>query len=214
MDMNYEGLIELVGKQGWFEFSTLAQLTDERRASLQVQLHRWCRAGKLRRLRRGMYAFPESFRRKPLVPLELANRLYAPSYLSLHWALGFYGMIPEYVVQYTSITRRKPAVFENDLGAFVYRNIKAEAFFGYRSTEVAGVGVQMAEPEKALLDLWHIEKGEWDLARMEAMRFQAFDLVDPDRLTDYANRFHSSRLKQATSVWMKMCSQQDEGVDL
>ena len=212
--MRYEELLGIVGDHGWFDFATLAQLTDERRASLQVQVHRWCQSGKLLRLRRGVYAFPERFRRKPLIPSELANRLYAPSYLSLHWALGFYGVIPEHVAQYTSVTRRKPAVFENDLGVFTYRNVKAGAFFGYRSMDVLGVGVQIAEPEKALLDLWHLDKGEWDLVRMAGMRFQAFDQVDPERLKTYADRFRSPRLEVTVQVWLDLCSQQDEGDEL
>jgi predicted transcriptional regulator of viral defense system len=212
--MKYEDLVEIMGPQRWFEFATLVQLTDERRASLQVQLHRWCRTGKLLRLRRGAYALPERYRKRPLPPTELANRLYAPSYLSMHWALGFYGMIPEHVPHYTSITRRKPATFENDFGIFVYRNIKAGAFFGYRGTEIAGVRVQIAEPEKALLDLWHLEKGPWDRLRMAAMRFQAFEMVDPQRLEEYAGRFRSARLESAVRVWLELSAQQDEGVEL
>jgi len=33
----------------------------------------------------------------------LAGPIYPPSYLSLHWALGFYGLIPEQVVTLTSV---------------------------------------------------------------------------------------------------------------
>ena len=212
--MKYYDLVKLIGEHGWFEFSTLAQLTDERRASIQVQIHRWIRAGKLLHLRRGMYALPERYGRNRLASAELANRLYAPSYLSMHWALGYYGMIPEQVQQYTSITRRKPAQFENAFGTFSYRNVKAGAFFGYRTTDIAGTRVQLAEPEKALLDLWHLEKGKWDRPRMEEMRFQAADVVVPDRLRDYATRFGSPRLEAATRVWLELCEQQDEGVEL
>jgi len=212
--MKYDDLVGLFGSQGWFELATLVQAASEERHSLQVQLYRWCRSGKLLSLRRGMYALPEHHRKHQLAPTALANSLYAPSYLSTYWALSYYGMIPELVPQYSSITRRKPAQFENAFGLFVYRNIKASAFFGYRTIEISGVRVQVAEPEKALLDLWHLESGVWDRPRMEAMRFQSLDQVDQERLETYANRFRSARLRAAVRVWKELSDAEDEGVEL
>lgn len=212
--MTYDELVRAMGKQVWFDLATLVQLTGARRASLVIQLHRWVQNGKLLPLRRGMYALPEPYRRRPLGAAEIANHLYAPSYLSTHWALGYYGMIPEYVQQFTSITRRKPAVFENDFGAFVYRNIKESFFFGYQAAEIGGVRVQIAQPEKALLDLWHLEKGAWTKPRMLEMRFQNFDTVDCERLKTYADRFHSPRVEAALNTWLEMEREEEEGVEL
>lgn len=212
--MTYDALVDLAGDPGWFEFATLAQMTEERRQSLQVQIHRWKRSGKVLPLRRGMYALPERYRKKPLVSAELANRLYAPSYLSTYWALGYYGMIPEHVPQFTSVTQRKPGRFENDFGVFAYRNLKAEAFFGYKALDIAGARVLVAEPEKALLDLWHLEKGAWNRSRLDEMRFHGFELVDPKRLKSYGDRFHSPRIGIAVSEWLKLVEADDEGVEL
>jgi len=212
--MNYEKLIELTADRGWFDFATLVQITDEQRHSLQVQLHRWLKSGKLLSLRRGMYALPERFRKRPLDPMELANRIYAPSYLSTHWVLGYYGMIPEQVHRYTSVTRRKPARFENEFGTFDYRNLKAEAFFGYQTISSKRGSALVAEPEKALLDLWHLESGNWHRARMEAMRFQGFDNVDAKRLEDYASRFASPRIEAAVETWLALREEQQEGLEL
>ena len=52
---------------------------------------RWIKKGYLSRLRQGYYAFPE-YRRMPDYSLYFANRIYKPSYISLHTALSFYGM--------------------------------------------------------------------------------------------------------------------------
>ena len=60
-------------------------------------LTRWCRKGLLVKLRNQYYAFPEC-RKMPDFARYVANRIYAPSYISLHSALSFYGMIPEEVV--------------------------------------------------------------------------------------------------------------------
>lgn len=202
--MKYDNLVNILGMQGWFDLSTIVQLSGERRDSLRIQLYRWCKSGKLLPLRRGMYAFPDRYSGRKINPAELANKLYTPSYLSSYWALGYYGMIPEHVSLFTSISSRVPRTFDNYFGVFRYRNIKLSAFFGYKSINIDGVQVLMAEPEKALLDLWHLEKGNWTLPRMIEMRFQGFEMVDPGKLKQYASHFNSRRLYNAVEMWLKL----------
>ncbi len=72
----------------------------------------WIRKGYLIRLRQGYFAFAEYKERKDFA-LYFANRIYRPSYISLHIALAFYGVIPESVVQITSATSLKTASFSN-----------------------------------------------------------------------------------------------------
>ncbi len=209
--MTYDALVKLLGPQGYFDLPSLVQLSGERRPALLLQLSRWCKSGRLLPLRRGMYAFPERYSGRPVSPPELANALYSPSYLSGLWALGFLGMIPERVVTYTSVTSRVPRTFENAFGTFEYRHVKPAAFFGCRPVEIGGRRVLLAEPEKALLDLWHLEAGAWDRARMAGMRFQGFELVDAAKLRAYAERFVSPRLLAAAEVWLGLSRSEEEG---
>jgi predicted transcriptional regulator of viral defense system len=53
-------------------------------------LTRWVKRGLLVKLRNGFYAFSEYFE-KPGFSLYISNRIYKPSYISLHTALAFYG---------------------------------------------------------------------------------------------------------------------------
>lgn len=76
---------------------------------------RWTKVGQLIRLRQGFYTFPE-YKQKPDFTLYFANRIYLPSYVSLHTALAFYGLIPEAVVQVTSVTSLKITSLSNDFG--------------------------------------------------------------------------------------------------
>ncbi len=209
--MRYERLLEVLGDQEFFDLASVVQLTAEKRESIRMQLYRWSRAGKLLPLRRGMYAFSENYRRREVNHAELANQLYSPSYISTHWALGFLGLIPEKVVTYTSVTSRGPRVFENYFGVFRYRHIKSTAFFGYRPVKIDGRKVLLADPEKALLDLWHLEKGLWDECRMDEMRFQNTRSVSMSKLRQYARRFDSPRLMAAVGVWSRVCASQLEG---
>lgn len=211
MYMKYEYLLTKLGNHAFFDLATVVQLADERRETVQVQLYRWCKAGKLIPLRRKMYALPEPYISRPINPAELANYLYRPSYLSTHWALGYYGLIPERVVGYTSICARVPRIFENAFGRFTYRHVKPSAFFGYRAIQTEGRKILIAEPEKALLDLWYLESGKWTPERMSEMRFQNWELVDSERLQSYAVRFESPRIVEATDEWLRLGELEEEG---
>ena len=117
---------------------------------------RWSKNGLLIRLRQGYYTFPE-YKGKSDFTLYFANRIYRPSYVSLHTALSFYGMIPEAVVQITSVTSLKTASFTNNFGEYDYKSIKQDLMFGYNLKPIAdGKTLQLARPEKALLDLLYL----------------------------------------------------------
>ena len=213
--MRLDAALDLLGSLPFFDLATVAQLTEEPHGSLVNQMHRWSRAGKLVPLRRGMYAFADRYRRVAVSPASLANALYSPSYLSGLWALGFHGLIPEAVSSYTSVTTRTPRRFDNRFGAFVYHAIKRDFFFGYRTVSIAGAEVVIATPEKALLDLFHLNSGEWDRPRMVEMRFQQGAGIDRRRLREYAQRMGKPRILRAAQVWLECCdAPDDDGVDV
>jgi predicted transcriptional regulator of viral defense system len=210
--MKFEHLLHLVGDLPWFDFATVLQLSGEPRQNLRVRLYEWRKAGKLLSLRRGMYALAPPYRRMAAHPALLSNQLYRPSYLSLHWALSFYGLIPEKTVTYTAVTPRVPRTFENEFGRYRYSNLKQGFFFGYRAVTMSGDDVFIASPEKALLDLWHLNSGTWSVDRMAGMRFQNFDTVSSKRLRGGAKRFGLPRLMRAVSAWEQLGDLENETV--
>jgi len=209
--MRFEALAKLVGALPCFDMPLLTQGFDDGREVVRVQLARWMKQGKVIGLRRGVYALAETYRRTPVVPAVLAQKLYRPSYLSGLWALGHYDMIPERVFWFTSVTTRGPRRFENPFGVFDYRNVKRECFFGFRVVAYAGAEVLVAEPEKALLDHFHLTDGEWTVERLTEMRYQHHELVAPERLRAYARRFASPRLRRAAERWLDLAAQAEEG---
>lgn len=209
--MKYGSLVEYCGALECFDLPLLVQGFDESRKAIQVQLSRWMRNGKVIGLRRGMYTLPDSYRRAVLAPARLANQLYRPSYLSSLWALGYYDMIPERVVWLTSVAPRVPRRFQNPFGVFDYRNIKQAAFFGYVAVPYGDREVLVAEPEKALLDHWHLTPGEWTQARLEEMRYQHHHRVSEDKLRAYAERFQSPRLCRVIERWLTLAGEAEKG---
>lgn len=209
--MEYPKLVELTGTMPWFDLPLLVQAFDDRREGIRVQLSRWIKQGKVIGLRRGMYTLPDTYRRATLTPAAMANQLYRPSYLSGLWALGFHDMIPERVVWLTSVTPRVPRRFENPFGVFDYRNIKQDCFFGYQMVTYGGQEILVAEPEKALLDHWHLTAGEWSEERIEEMRYQHVDKVLGSKLRSYADCFRSPRLARAVDRWLKLAVEAEKG---
>jgi predicted transcriptional regulator of viral defense system len=209
--MNFDSLVKLTGAMPHFDLPLLVQAFDDPRASIRVQLSRWARQGKVIGLRRGFYTLAEPYRSAPASPAALANALYRPAYLSGLWALGFYDLIPERVHWLTSVTTRPPQRFENPFGLFDYRNIKQEAFFGYRTVRDGTVDILVADPEKALLDHWHLNEGEWTMERLEEMRYQNAERVDAERLRAYAARYRSPRLERAVERWTPVVIAAEKG---
>lgn len=112
------------------------------------------RAGMLVKLKRGLFVVSPEISGK-MISIELvANHLYAPSYISAHYALRHYGLIPERVYEITSITTLHSRRFENTLGKFSYRGVSSAYFsIGIRSELSEGISYMIATPEKALCDM-------------------------------------------------------------
>lgn len=201
--MRFNELVELAGGLGCFDLPLLVQMAGGDRESIRVQLSRWMKAGKVIGLRRGYYALAMPFRRTPLVAEVLANQLCHPSYLSGLWALAYYGLIPEGVAWFTSVTSRSPCRYDNVVGVFVYQNVSQERFFGYKQVESGSGAFFLAEPEKAVLDHWHLSDGAWTAQRLTEMRYQYCQKLDRLRLQEYAARFDSPRIMKATEIFLK-----------
>lgn len=170
-------------------------------------LTRWCRRGLLVKLRNQYYAFPE-YRQVPDFSRYVANRIYAPSYISLHSALSFYGMIPEEVVQLTSVTTLKTARFENDFGTFHYQNVKTPFYFGFEiKTIQSGRGLLFATPEKALLDLLYLNpyyKTEQDMEELRLDEDYMQNELNLERLNGYLSKIGSKTMEQKVKRLMKV----------
>lgn len=159
----------------------------ENPAVLNLQLHQWKKSGDLISLKRGLYMFSDA---KASIK-ELARGLYSPCYLSLEYALSYYGIIPEAVFEYTLVTPKPTRRFVTPQGTFSYQTLKKEAFFGFDSETL------MAEKEKALVDYFYLHSAElqtkdrfWENSRFEAGATE----INLSRVLHYAKAFKSSKL--------------------
>lgn len=109
--------------------------------------------GDLIRLKRGLYVVNPEISGMPISAPLCANHIYGPSYVSLRWALRWYGLIPEQVHRMTSTTIKRSRSFETPVGFFDYYQVKPSYFsIGLRIVQEEGISFMMATPEKALCD--------------------------------------------------------------
>ncbi|MDA0840946.1 MAG: hypothetical protein O3B01_11065 [Planctomycetota bacterium] len=209
--MRFDALISQFGHAAFFDLQMVAQVAQEPMPQVRTQLHRWAKSNQVIRLRRGLYTLSDEYRKAEIHAPYLANEIYKPSYLSLQWAMGYWGLIPEKVVVFTSVSSRVTRAFENPFGIFRYSSVHRDFFFGFSKSEIQGIPTWLASPEKSLLDFWHLQHGVWTPERMDELRLQNQEIVDEDLLQVYAKRFRSPRLLIAVESWKQISLSETEG---
>ena len=169
-------------------------------------LHHWQRAGYIVPLRQGWYAFAD-YIQQPDFARFIAGKICAPSYISLHTALSFYGIIPEAVVEITSVTTQKTCRYENAFGQFSYQTIRPRLFWGFEpKTMRDGKQYMMATPEKAIIDLLYLYPQYSTPDEMRELRFDEDwmrEELNKERLLEYAGRINSPTLNKRIHILLK-----------
>ena len=108
--------------------------------------------GEIIRLKKGLYVV--SSEDSPFSKELIANTIYGPSYVSMNWALSYWGLIPERVHNVESVTTKHTREFYTPIGLFTYKNCPPEYFpIGVTRRDFDGaLYFLIATPEKALCD--------------------------------------------------------------
>ena len=138
------------------------------------------------KLKNGLYTFKHHYPSE----FEIANKVYAPSYVSLEYALSFYNIIPETVYSITSVTSKTTREFVINNISYTYSKIKKSAFTGYVKKHFDGQTVLIADAEKAFIDyLYFVYLGK----KVIYDRIEVKNL-DKKKLIYYANLFKKKSL--------------------
>ena len=197
--------------QFYNEWHRLACFSVSQVRAIYPDFHRgnfvqWQQAGYIVSLRQGWYAFAD-YLQQPDYARYFAGKMCAPSYISLHTALSFYGIIPEAVVEITSVTTQKTCRYENAFGQFSYQTIRPKLFWGFEpKTMRDGKQYMMATPEKAIIDLLYLYPQYSTLDEMRELRFDEDwmrEELNKERLMEYAERIGSPALTKRIKLLLK-----------
>lgn len=95
--------------------ATLASLFPKLEAGNQ-KVRQLEAAGKIIRLKKGLYVLDPKVSHVALSTELIANQLYTPSYVSMQTALRYYGLIPEAVYTTQSMTLKHTRRFDTPVG--------------------------------------------------------------------------------------------------
>ncbi len=167
---------------------------------VKVRLSRWCKSGKLLKLKNNIYVLAETFRKADIYEPYLAMALKKPSYISLEKAFEYHGLIPEGVPVYTCVTTKRPEKIVTAFGTFAYRHIRNGLFWGYDAISVNKQTAFIARPEKALLDFFYLNGLKIDEDYLAEMRLQNFKRINFTKLIEFAQRFESPGVLRVARV--------------
>jgi len=179
--MKSEYLFSL-GSFPYFTIEAVKQLLgDESVAAgtIQTALYRWMKAGQIIQLKKGVYMtrrFFEVHRADADFAPMVSAILIPQSYLSLEYILQRNAILTEMTYPVTAVTLKQTRVFENKLGTFTYRNIKADVYQGFIFSEYMGIPIAQATVAKAFFDFLYLRP--WKGSK----RLAGYDLVEDLRL--------------------------------
>jgi len=118
------------------------------------KISRMLAKGEILKIKRGLYVLSREYQTAPVSKPLLANLIYGPSYVSLDFALSYYGLIPEGVFELSSMTPKRVKSYDTPLGRFTYTH-SSKPLYGIGIVSEAltdGSHFLIASPEKALCD--------------------------------------------------------------
>lgn len=144
------------------------------------------RRGEIIQVRRGLYLRSQKYG-GTVEPMEIANLIYGPSYISLEYALSHYGLIPERVESITSITSKRSKKFNTPLSSFSYEHIPLKAYpIGINLENRGGIGILIASKEKAICDRIALASNIRTMGEIEEYIFENLR-IDKESITDLSN---------------------------
>lgn len=151
------------------------------------------RAGWLIRLKRGLYVVITDISTlgfNDLHQFAISQMLNMESYTSFEAALQHYGMFDQMLKRIDGVTAGVARSYEVQDTTYRFYHIKKELYFGYSAQVVDKTfGVQIADKEKALLDMLYFRASDYTtsivLEKLQDYKHE----IDFDKLQDYAKRY-------------------------
>lgn len=149
--------------------------------SPRAKLTSLLKKGNIIRVKKGLYLFGDDYRKELYSQEVIANKIYGPSYVSLQYALAYYGLIPEYVAEVTSVSTKRNRNFNTPIGRFSYQHLPLALYkVGFNLVAVRdNATALLATAEKALADLLYLRKSHPEtLHELEELLFEDLRLDD------------------------------------
>lgn len=167
--------------------------------------------GYLYSIARGRYFNGRSSELRTTPKEEVANAIYFPSYVSLEWALQFYGLLADRVHTVTSVTSLRSKEFRTPSDSYTFSHIACKCYpIGYVIHQADALhSFFVAQPEKALVDLISVQRptGTLDIGSFleRELRIDVDALLlmlERERLLELSSYYHRASNEFRTLRWL------------
>jgi len=175
----YNNLLEKLSELIVFTPVMVMQLTENRDRTVLQWLSRQEKRGKIIRIKRGKYMTRQHYlthKSEPGFVASVAHIIEPNSYLSAEWVLQKFGVLSESVYKVTSKTTKHTKTVENEIGEFIFTQIKPELFSGYRKVWCGRSWGYEASKMKALFDYFYQRK------TLQRLRDHGYSIRESERL--------------------------------
>jgi predicted transcriptional regulator of viral defense system len=119
-------------------------------------------------------------------PFSVGSSLVSPYYFSYATANAHYGFTAQMPsTYYIATTRKRPYLEWRNMG-FRFVTLTSGKFFGFRQEVVLGAKVNMAEPEKAIVDSVDKVRYAGGIEEVVSVIYRSWGRVDKKKLVKYA----------------------------
>lgn len=155
--------------------------------------------GWLVRIKRGLYIVITDIATlgfSDISELVISQTLNKDSYISFENALQHYSMFDQMLSSVEAVTDRRARDYKVQNKEYRFSHIKKSLYFGFNTVTIEGREVQMAEKEKALLDMLYFRGSSYtvDIA-LEKLRDYR-EGIDFEKLKNYAKKFGLSMIRE------------------
>lgn len=201
-----ESLRSQIGREEFDYQALLSALSGY--ASPRDRITALLRSGAIIRAKKGLYVFGPEYRREPFSRELLANLIYGPSFISLDYALGYYGLIPERVEAVTSVCAGRARRFETPVGLFIYHPTPC-CSAGVGRAGQGDTRFLIAVPERALADRIRAERSDTGRTQKEMaqylfenLRLEEADVraMDAGLMEELAEALHSRKVRSCAAL--------------
>lgn len=178
----------------------------------RVKINDLIKRNNIVRVKKGLYVFGSNISQNLYTKETLSNLIYGPSYISMEYALSYYGIIPERAETITNVTNKRNKMFETPIGRFTYKYINPKLYsFGITQIEIDDLHrILIATKEKAIADLLYFSTKMKDTKQLELfifddMRFDENQLKKLNKIKlKQLTRLYSGNVKLFYSLWEKI----------
>ncbi len=148
--------------------------------------------GWLIRLKRGLYVVITDISTLGFNDVSeyiISQALNKDSYISFENALQYYSMFDQMLISVDAITDKRARKYQIKNMQYRFSHIKKELYFGFTQVQVNGKTVNMAEREKALLDMLYFRSYTLNASVVLEKIGEYQHNIDFKKLKEYAKRY-------------------------